>query len=101
MNACLIEEFERLFLEKKEAENKFIEIFERLKILELNRDFHLEKVLVQEMILNELSIQIGKFKLEISKGNLLLEEKIKQKEIIEKEKELGDEKNQETIFHVF
>ena len=37
------------------------------------------------MILNKLSIQNGKFKLEIEEGNLLLEEKINEKEIIEKD----------------
>ena len=100
LNACLIEEFERLFFEKKEAENKFIEIFERLKVLESNRDFQLEKVIFQESILNELSIELEKSKSEIERVSFLMGEKIKEKEIIQNDKDFLEEKNREVVFQV-
>jgi hypothetical protein len=63
----LIEEFERVLLENKECQSRVQDFEERTQAFERVKNFNLEKISIQERLLNDQSIKLIKRKNKILK----------------------------------
>ena len=82
-----MEEFEKVFLEKKEAEVKFVDLFERLKAVESAKEFESEKEAIRQRYIDDISLKLVRLSKEKELLHMALTEKIREKEALRVEKE--------------
>lgn len=76
-----------MFLEKREAEVKFVELFERLQAAESARQFETEKEAIRQRFIDDISLKLVRISQEKELLQAALTEKIREKEELRAERD--------------